>query len=344
MHLSNNMERFSGYDSHGMTEPRYGAVVGYSAFSESYASKTEQLIEYGGLAGKPYKDGEIHQLLQPAWNTSPHNRLKKADKSSPRVRPGSAWNNVHADNSPPSKIHSGKYNNFSSDESEDDDDRDDVVCDKNGYCYPKPKRAEIYDAGNDYAPYGYTTKKNPNSYKPKPSESGYATPPPQLYYEKAKPNGNDYTTPPPQPYYDTTPPPQSYYENGYNAPPQPYYEAPNNKPMVYKPLPNIKTRLDRSNKGTTESQLENMRISSPMSGGSQRSPFTSSPKSSHTSSPRSPYISSPRKDQAYRETIDAAEARRRYGGASVGAPVEQYKGTIDSQEAAKRYRGIFVKY
>ncbi|KAL8488900.1 hypothetical protein ACS0TY_024524 [Phlomoides rotata] len=333
------MDIFRGHKNHSMIEPRYGAaVVGYSAFSESYASKSEQVVEYGGLGGKPYKEGvgEVHQPLQPAWNSSPHDRLNKTGKStSPRVRPGSAWNNVHVGNSPPSKNHSaGKYDNYSSDESDDDD----VVCDENGYCYPKPKHDE------DYAPnYGY----NHNNYKSKPNGNGYTTPPPQPYYETSKPNGNGYTQ---QPYYETskpkgydysTPPPQPYYEvpDGYpTPPPQPHYETSNNKAMVLKPLPNVKTK--RPNKATLESQVESMRINSPMSPGGQRS----SPKSPYASSPRSPYSSSPLKDQDYRETINSGEARRRYGGAVVGAPVEQYKGTIDGQEAARRYRGVFFKY
>lgn len=125
--------------------------------------------------------------------------------------------------------------------------------------------------------------------------------------------------------------PHSYIVPLANAPPRKDTYHDQTAPLMSNPPPPIKTRGDANRAVEFPSNERKKSTNSPVSLAAARQPQYSS--------------SSPKKDHAYnyKETIDSAEARRRYGGAEArGGEEMKYKGTIDSIQAAKKYNGVFV--
>ncbi|KAL9154752.1 hypothetical protein ABFS82_10G137100 [Erythranthe guttata] len=183
------------------------------------------------------------------------------------------------------------------------------------------------DDDDDYDDdYDGITKNNNNDYNaPPPSYTRYHETPNPSYSSYSPPSS--YTvplnTPPPPP----PPPPTTKDHNTYN------YEKSNNYDRLFlnNPPPPVKTRTDT---------------------GRAREFATESPKNSPVSSAKAKQtqfmVASPKKydiHQGYQETIDSAEARRRYGRGPqrAGSRLEEkYIVTIDSREAARKYNGVFV--
>ncbi|KAI3444162.1 hypothetical protein Pfo_000827 [Paulownia fortunei] len=306
------------------SEGREHAIVGYSATHnlQSYVTTTEQVVElrrapatadykHSPKRMELYKDHGVGDKPLAPWSSA-RGLPEKADGFSPKVQNQVVY----------SQSKGSPRNNVYRDHSPPSGDHY-----YSTYDYGKHDNLSSDDEDDDIICKDGVCYKivkvgaKPNHLK----EEGYDQ-------EKHKGNGYAppaYTVPP-----STQPRKDSYYETSYtdnngkykgNGYVPPYYETSNNRPMVNTPAP-IKTR-NAPSRGV-EFLNENTK-NSPVSVAAQKPQL----------------IASPRKDQGYQETIDSAEARRRYGRASSRAGAygqEKYTRIIDSREAARKYNGVFV--